>query len=48
MCFLTLDSMTKLRNSENTFMRSSYSMVVYKVLKLKVEIDLDLDIDFVC
>ena len=29
-------------------MRSSYSMVVYKVLKLKVEIDLDLDIDFVC
>ena len=29
-------------------MRSSYSMVVYNVLKLKVEIDLDLDIDFVC
>ena len=29
-------------------MRSSYSMVVYKVLTLKVEIDLDLDIDFVC
>ena len=39
MHFQSLDLRTKLRASENTFMRILRGMVVYKVLKSKAEID---------